>query len=127
MFHCPDQAAVTGVLPYQRINLQTNTWDLNPEGTANLDIAFLEYARIEVSAEEDTITLSGEIPGITAESQLAFGVYDFLGGTEEVGCLSPFGLGQPLVQSSYDGPAVTPGHAVFDDVSHELVAHIDYP
>ena len=106
-------------------NLQTNTWDLNPEGTANLDIAFLEYARIEVSAEEDTITLSGEIPGITAESQLAFGVYDFLGGTEEVGCLSPFGLGQPLVQSSYDGPAVTPGHAVFDDVSHELVAHID--
>ena len=106
-------------------NLQTNTWDLNPEGNANLDIAFLEYALIEVSAEEDTITLSGEIPGITAESRLAFGVYDYLGGTEEVGCLSPFGLGQPIVQSSYDGPAVTPGQAVFDDVSHELVAHID--
>ena len=106
-------------------NLQTNTWDLNPEGTANLDIAFLEYALIEVSAEEDTITLSGEIPGITAESQLAFGVYDYLGGTEEVGCLSPFGLGQPFVQSSYDGPAVTPGQAVFDDVSQELVGHID--
>ena len=106
-------------------NLQTNIWDLNPEGNANLDIAFLEYALIEVSAEEDTITLSGEIPGITAESRLAFGVYDYLGGTEEVGCLSPFGLGQPIVQSSYDGPAVTPGQAVFDDVSHELVAHID--
>ena len=74
-------------------NLQTNTWDLNPAGNANLDIAFLEDARIEVSAEEDTITLSGEIPGITAESQLAFGVYDYLGGTEEAGCLSPFGLG----------------------------------
>ena len=106
-------------------NLQTNTWDLNPEGTANFDIAFLEYALIEVSAIEDTITLSGEIPGITAESQLAFGVYDYLGGTEEVGCLSPFGLGQPFVQSSYDGPAVTPGQAVFDDVSQELVGHID--
>ena len=105
--------------------LQTNTWHLKSAGETLTDVAFLEWARIDVSAEEDTITLSGEIPGITAESQLAFGVYDYLEGTDEVGCLSPFGLGQPIVQSSSDGPAVTPGHAVFDDVSHELVGHID--
>ena len=70
-------------------DLQTNTWYLNPGGSAFSDIDFLGLARIEVSAEEDTVTLSGEIPGITAESQLAFGVYDYLGGSEEVGCLTP--------------------------------------
>ena len=106
--------------------LQTNTWVLDPSGSANREIDFLGWARIEVSAEEDTITLSGEIPGITAESQLAFGVYDYLGGSEEVGCLTPFGLGRPAsFQGSSDGSEVTPGQSVSEDVSHELVGHID--
>ncbi len=48
-----------------------------------------EDARIEVSAEDNTITLSGEIPGITTVSPLAFEAYDYSGGTEKVGCLSP--------------------------------------
>ena len=109
-----------------RNDLQTNTWDLNPNGSAYLKIDFLGWARIEVSAEEDTITLSGEIPGITEESQLAFGVYDYRGGAEEVGCLSPFGLGWPApLQNSSDGSAVTPGQSVSGDVSQELVGHID--
>ncbi len=107
--------------------LQTNTWVLNPTGSANREIDFLEWARIEVSAEEDTVTLSGEIPGITAESQLAFGVYDYLGGAEEVGCLTPFGLGRPAsFQGSSDGSEVTPGQSVSEDVSHEQVEHIDF-
>ncbi|MYH60694.1 MAG: hypothetical protein F4148_02655 [Caldilineaceae bacterium SB0675_bin_29] len=106
--------------------LQTNTWDLNPAGSTNFEISYLEDARIGVSVEEDTITLSGEIPGITAESQLAFGVYDYLGGAEEVGCLTPFGLGRPAsFQGSSDGSEVTPGQSVSDDVSHELVGHAD--
>ncbi len=106
--------------------LQTNTWVLDPSGSANREIDFLEWARIEVSAEEDTVTLSGEIPGITAESQLAFGVYDYLGGAEEVGCLTPFGLGRPApFQGMSDGSEVTPGQSVSEDVSHELVGHID--
>ncbi len=105
--------------------LQTNTWQLNPDGSPYRDMDFLGWARIEVSAEEDTITLSGEIPGITTESQLAFGVYDYLGGAEEVGCLTPFGLGRPAsFQGSSDGSEVTPGQSVSEDVSHELVGHI---
>ena len=105
--------------------LQTNTWQLNPDGSPYRDMDFLGWARIEVSADEDTITLSGEIPGITAESQLAFGVYDYLGGSEEVGCLTPFGLGRPAsFQGSSDGSEVTPGQSVSEDVSHELVGHI---
>ena len=105
--------------------LQTNTWQLNPEGSPYRDMDFLGWARIEVSAEEDTITLSGEIPGITTESQLAFGVYDYLGGAEEVGCLTPFGLGRPApFQGMLDGSEVTPGQSVSEDVSHDLVGHI---
>ena len=41
---------------------------------------------------ENTITLSGEIPGITPQSRLAFEAYDFLEGSEQVAChasLSP--------------------------------------
>ena len=107
-------------------DLQTNTWVLNPGGSGNREIDFLGWARIEVSPEEDTVTLVGEIPGITAESQLAFGVYDYLGGSEEVGCLIPFGLGRPAsIQGSSDGSAVTPGQSGSKDVSPELVGHID--
>ena len=101
-------------------NLQTNTWHLKPAGNGSFpEFDFLGWARIEVSAEEDTITLSGEIPGITAGSQLAFGVYDYLDGAEEVGCLTPFGLGRPpAAQSSSDGSAS-------GDLSRDLVGHID--
>ncbi len=107
-------------------SVQTTTWHLKSAGGAFPYIAFLESARIEVSAEEDTISLSGEIPGITAESQLAFGVYDYLGGSEEVGCLTPFGLGRPAPsQSSSVGYAVTPVQSVVDKVPHERVGHID--
>ena len=107
-------------------DLQTNTWHLNPSGSAFSDIDLLGWARIEVSAEENTVTLSGEIPGITAESQLAFGVYDYLGGSEEVGCLTPFGLGRPaLFQGMSDGSTEMPGRSVSGDVSHELAGHID--
>ena len=107
-------------------DLQTNTWVLDPGGSATREIDFLGWARIEVSPEEDTVTLVGEIPGITAESQLAFGVYDYLGGSEEVGCLTPFGLGRPAsFQGSSDGSAVTPGQSGSKDVSPELVGHID--
>ena len=107
-------------------DLQTNTWHLDPSGSAFSDIDFLGWARIEVSAEEDTVTLSGEIPGITEESQLAFGVYDYLGGAEEVGCLTPFGLGRPSAfQDPLDGSAATPGRSVSGDDSHELAGHID--
>ena len=106
-------------------NMQTYTWDLKVGEDGYIEIVYLEDARFEASAEEDTITLSGEIPGITAESRLAFGVYDYLGGTEEIGCLSPYGLGKPLVLIPSDGPAVTPDQAAIDDPSHELGGHID--
>ena len=61
-----------------------------------------------------------------AESQLAFGVYDYLGGSEEVGCLTPFGLGRPaFFPGMSDGSAEMPGRSVSGDDSHELAGHID--
>ena len=108
-------------------NLQTNTWHLKSVGNASFpEIDILGWARIEVSAGEDTISLSGEIPGITEESQLAFGVYDHLGGAEEVGCLSPFGLGRPpAFPGLSDGSAAMSGRSVSGDVSQALTGHID--
>ena len=106
-------------------DVQTNTWVLKSAGEAFPDIDFLSWARIEVSAEEDTITLSGEIPGISADSRLAFGVYDYLGGEEEIGCLTSFSFGRLGRHSPSNGSgAVSDPHAL-DDVSHELVGHID--
>ncbi len=106
-------------------DVQTNTWVLKSAGGAFPDINFLSWARIEVSAEEDTITLSGEIPGITADSRLAFGVYDYLGGEEEIGCLSSFSFGRLGRHSPSEGSAAVSDPHALGDVSHELVGHID--
>jgi len=101
--------------------LQTHTWELDRH-----DAMTVEEGRIEVSVEDNTITLSGKIPGITAESRLAFGAFDYLGGTEEVGCFLSNSLGhEPIRQCTpYDVP-VRAGNAVADDVSDVPAAHID--
>ena len=52
-------------------------------------------ASFEVSPEEDTITLSGYISGITAESRLAFKTYEYFGSSDEVGCRAPRVQAQP--------------------------------
>ena len=101
--------------------LQTHTWELDQH-----DAMTIEEGRIEVSVEDNTITLSGKVPGITAESRLAFGAIDYLGGTEEVGCFLSNNLGhEPVRQCTpYDAP-IRAGNAVADDVSDVPAAHID--
>ncbi|MXX27806.1 MAG: hypothetical protein F4Z82_20465 [Caldilineaceae bacterium SB0668_bin_21] len=101
--------------------VQTHTWELD-----GWDAMTIEQGRLEVSAEENTITLSGNVPGITAKSRLAFGAFDFLGGAEEVGCFLPYSMGQPQVMqcTPYNAP-VRAGNAVADDVSDVPAAHID--
>ena len=101
--------------------LLTHTWELDQH-----DAMSIEEARLEVSVEDNTITLSGKVPGITADSRLAFGAIDYLGGTEEVGCFLSNNLGhEPFRQCTpYDVP-VRAGNAVADDVSDVPAAHID--
>ncbi len=43
-------------------------------------------AAIVVSPSADTITLVGDIPGITPDSRLIFDVYDSVNGSEYLGC-----------------------------------------
>ena len=101
--------------------VQTHTWELDQH-----DAMTIEEGRIEVSAEDNTITLSGRVPGITADSRLAFGTFDFLGGPEEVGCFLSYSMGQPLIRqcTPYAAP-VRAGNAVADDLSDVPAAHID--
>ena len=101
--------------------MQTNTWELDRH-----DSMTVEWGSLEVSAENNTITLSGKVPGITADSRLAFGAFDFLGGAEEVGCFLSNGLGYQLIRqcTPYDVP-VRAGNAVTDDLSDVPAAHID--
>ena len=63
--------------------VQTDTWEMDPE---SLGAAYLSSASIEVSSEENTITLVGDIPDITPQSRLEFEAYDFLHGSEQVAC-----------------------------------------
>ena len=88
-------------------------------------------ASLEVSPEEDTITLSGNIPGITEESQLAFRAYDYFGGSDELGCPATPGQSAPPSQHSpatqcTDGdPTVAPGQTATDDVSDVFAGYLD--
>ena len=69
--------------------VQTNVWKL-----AQMSAAMISDASLEVSVQENTLTLSGEIPGITADSRLAFQTYDYLVGSDDVACqasLTPSG------------------------------------
>ena len=85
----------------------------------------LEEAGIEVSADDNTITLVGEIPGITPASPLKFKTFDYFGGSEEI--RTHAGSAMDIVSASCDSDdtAVTPGQRVFREVSYALPAHVD--
>ena len=86
-------------------------------------------ASLVVSPEEDTITLSGNIPGITAESQLTFSAYDYFGGSDEVGCPATPGQSVPLsaspTQCTVGDSTVVPGQTAIDDVSDVSAGYLD--
>ena len=88
-------------------------------------------ASLEVSPEEDTITLSGNIPGITEESQLAFRAFDYFGGSDGVGCPATPGQSAPQSQNApasqcTDGdPTVAPGTTATDDISDVSAPYLD--
>ena len=84
-------------------------------------------AELEVSTEEDTITLFGLVPGITAESRLAFRTDDFLGGlSDEIECQSPMNLWLAPGPCGSGEVAVMPNQTVADPIADELPAFIDF-
>ena len=71
----------------------------HPGGWTGRGTEFWRRPSIEVSAEENRITLSGEIPGITGESPLKFKAYDYFEGSVEMSSYGPSirGLAADLV------------------------------
>jgi len=90
---------------------------------------FLGSATLEQSAEANTITLSGAVHGITPQSRLTFRVYDYLYGSDSVGCSAPVFWEDDSPQCSSVEP-FTPGDSVADDVADVQImrpAHSDGP
>ena len=85
----------------------------------------LAEADIEVSAEENTITLSGEIPGITEESPLYFKAFDYFDGSVEMSSAVPSIADLAADTCRSDSAAIRPGQQVIDAVSDALPAYID--
>ncbi|MDE0198486.1 MAG: hypothetical protein OXK78_09845 [Caldilineaceae bacterium] len=101
--------------------VEVSVWSLEPGSAVPA-----ADAALEVSPEEDTLTLSGRIPGITTASRLAFRTYDFAGGLDEIGCFTS----QSQSQISYPGEcdtdeAVAPGQTLVDETADVQAAHID--
>ncbi len=114
-FHVPRQSKV-GTNSTQSIENGTEAagWELSSDG--GVRGLFFGSATLEQSAEANTITLSGAVHGITPQSRLTFGVYDYMDGSDTVGCLaSAFWDEAPPKCDSVE--TFTPGDSVTDDVS----------
>lgn len=61
--------------------VQVNTWEYR-EDIEDGVFSYLRSANIQVDAEQDTLTLTGDIPGITSESRLIFETFDYNPGGE---------------------------------------------
>ena len=79
-FRHPSSGGAAVHLPIEEA-VQANSWQMDGTGSA-----YLSEISLEVSSEENTITLVGDIPGITSASRLEFETYDFLHGSEQVVC-----------------------------------------
>ncbi len=102
--------------------VKASLWGLNRRGyrvPAEADIA------IEMSAADNTITLSGNIPGITEASRLKLRAYDFFAGSVEMSSHGPSITGLAASQCMPDRPIITPGQTVLDAAADVPAAHVD--
>ena len=88
-------------------------------GTAVLD------AKIEVSVEEDTVTIRGGIPRLTPKARLAFETYDAVAGVDRAGCFPLYGEMVTLGDCLSGAGAALPGQSVMDEEGDASPAHID--
>ncbi len=100
--------------------LKASTWALGIDGPKPvLD------AKVELSAEADTITITGGVPRLKPEVRLAFKSTDALGGSDQVGCFPAFGERVTLGGCESGPSAILPGQTAVDEISHSLPPHID--
>lgn len=89
-------------------------WELSSDG--DVRGLFLGSATLKQSAEANTVTLSGAVHGITPRSRLTFRVYDYIYGSDTVGCPAPVFWEEEHPKCS-SVEAFRPGDSVTDDVS----------
>ena len=87
-------------------------------------MTFEEASHI-ASAEADTVTLIGNIPGITAESRLVFVTTDALRGEDQLECHLPMNLILFPASCGTGEAMIKPLQTIVDNVSDELPAHVD--
>ena len=121
VYHTVSEADNDGNQPIEiEGTLKASTWRLNVDGpTPVLD------AKVELSPEADTITLTGGIPSLTPEARLAFTSTDALGGSDQVGCFPAFGERVTLGGCESGPSALLPGQSAIDEISNSLPPHID--
>lgn len=101
---------------------QADVWKLGAKSFGKL-----WSAELDVSAEEDTITISGLIPGISADSRLAFRTDDFLGVlSDEIDCQASANLSLVPGPCGSDEDMLRPNQTIADMPEEELPAHIDF-
>ena len=114
-FHVPPESKV-GTNSTQSIENGTDTSGLELSSDGDVIGRVIGSATLEQSAEASTITLSGAVPGITPQSRLTFNAYDYLHGSDSVGCSAPVFWDEDSPQCSSVEP-FTPGDSVADDVA----------
>ena len=121
VYHTVSEADNDGNQPIEiEGTLKASTWRLNVDGpTPVLD------AKVELSPEADTITLTGGIPSLTPEARLAFTSTDALGGSDQVGCFPAFGERVTLGGCESGPGTLLPGQTAIDEISNSLPRHID--
>jgi len=77
---------------------------------------FFGSATLEQSVEDNTLTLRGAVDGITPRSRLTFRAYDYMYGSDTVGCLAP-AFWEEAYSNCSSAEAFTPGDSVTDDVA----------
>ena len=100
--------------------LKASTWALGIDGPKPV-----LNAKVELSAEADTITITGGVPRLKPEVRLAFKSTDALGGSDQVGCFPAFGERVTLGGCESGPSAILPGQTAIDEISNSLPAHID--
>ena len=100
--------------------LKASTWSLGIDGPKPvLD------AKVELSAEADTITIRGGVPRLTPEVRLAFKSTDARGGSDQVGCFPAFGERVTLGGCESGPSSIRPGQTAVDEISNSLPPYID--
>ena len=120
-YHEVSEADSGGSQPVEIGNiLKANLWSPGIDGPHPV-----LNARVELSAEADTITITGGVPRLRPEVRLAFRSTDALGGSDQAGCFPGFGERVTLGDCESGQDSILPGQTATDEISNSLPPHID--